>query len=185
MCTWRLESRLCVVLFRLPRRNAQKAPVLPTEPARDIDDLPHVITRVRQGAMQGLGHRQPLASDNDGPRKIGVRQVAQGVEDSGPAPLPMRVQLRTAGPARLELLLAPAPGLLPVTGKEVRKPRAQIPRHMPTNSRHGVPSSSPGHYELGLTQLAEGGLGERLVAQILRVKRSHDATHEVNLRAAA
>src|SRR2546427_12823090 len=73
--------------------NAQVAPVGASQRFRHIDDLAHVVARVRERAMQRLGDRVRLAPDGHRPPEIRVADVGEGREQRLPAILPLGLEL--------------------------------------------------------------------------------------------
>src|SRR2546427_465051 len=77
----------------LTGRNAQVAPVGASQRFRHIDDLAHVVARVRERAMQRLDDGVRLAPDGHRPPEIRVGDVGEGREQHPPAILPLGLEL--------------------------------------------------------------------------------------------
>src|SRR5207249_8223412 len=76
----------------LTGRNAQVAPVGASQGFCHIDDLAHVVARVRERAMQRLGDCVRLAPDGHRPPEIHVADVSEGREQHLPAILPLGLE---------------------------------------------------------------------------------------------
>jgi hypothetical protein len=156
-----------VVRVRPARRDAQVAPLLPADLVGRGDDLPDVVARVRERAMERCVDREGLVPDPDRLREVGVRERGERLEQDVPALAPLGEQLLARDGADGELLLALALGLLAVAREEVGEARPEVPGDVPADHGERVPAGGPGVGEGRLRHLLERGLGERLVAAVL------------------
>src|SRR2546426_7487135 len=84
-----LQDRVLIVLRGLTRGNAQVLPRGPPQSLCDIDDLAHVVARVRERAMERCGDRERLTADSHGLIKGNVADVSEGLEQGPPAVFPL------------------------------------------------------------------------------------------------
>src|SRR5947208_1254733 len=90
---YRIQGSKGVEPRGLTGRNAQVAPVGASQGFCHIDDLAHVVARVRERAMQRLGDCVRLAPDGHRPPEIHVADVSEGREQHLPAILPLGLEL--------------------------------------------------------------------------------------------
>src|ERR1043166_6761081 len=81
-----LAGRPFVVLIRLSRGNAEVRPPLTAPAFRQIHDLPHVVARVGERALQRFGNRERHAANRDRMPEVFVPEALEGAEQGGPPP---------------------------------------------------------------------------------------------------
>ena len=130
--------------FGLPRRYAQESPRRTAERPSRVHHLPHVIARVRQRSVQCLVHPKRLTAYRDGPGQIIVIQRRQRREQDAPPRFPVGQKLRLGDRARLELLLALAPGFLAVAREKIGEPGTQVAADVPADRGDRIAPVRPG-----------------------------------------
>ena len=107
-----------------------------------------------------------LGANDHGARQIGRFEGVEGLQELGPARLPILEEPLPAlgGRIDLELRVAMAIGLLAIAGQEVAPPRAHVAGHMFDQDRQTVGFTVEQCEELGFADLRQGVVREFLEA---------------------